>query len=45
MQNLENLGPVEGSVDRREETVTTQQPGYATTEQTVRDVAAERRMN
>jgi len=31
-------------VDRREETVVTQQPGYATTEQTVRDVAAERRM-
>ena len=32
------------SVDRREETVVTQQPGYTTTEQTVRDVAAERRM-
>jgi hypothetical protein len=32
------------AVDRREETVVTQQPGYATTEQTVRDVAAERRM-
>ena len=31
-------------VDRREETVTTQQPGYAATEQVVRDVAAERRM-
>jgi hypothetical protein len=31
-------------VDRREETVVTQQPGYATTEQTVRDVAAERRI-
>lgn len=33
------------AVDRREETVVTQQPGYATTEQTVTDVAAERRMN
>jgi YggT family protein len=30
-------------VDRREETVVTQQPGYATTEQITRDVAAERR--
>jgi YggT family protein len=35
----------ENAVDRVEETVVTQQPGYATTEQTVRDVAAERRMN
>ena len=32
------------AVDRREETVVTQQPGYVMTEQTVRDVAAERRM-
>jgi uncharacterized membrane protein len=32
------------SVDRREETVTTQQPGYAATEQVIRDVAAERRL-
>lgn len=31
-------------VDRREETVITQQPGYAATEQVTRDVAAERRM-
>ncbi len=31
------------SVDRREETVVTQQPGYAVTEQVTRDVAAERR--
>jgi len=31
-------------VDRREETVVTQQPGYAATEQVTRDVAAERRM-
>ena len=45
MQNLENQTLGESSVDRREETVITQQPGYATTEQTVRDVAAERRMN
>jgi hypothetical protein len=35
----------EVAVDRREETVATAQPGYTTTEQTVRDVAAERRMN
>ena len=33
------------SVDRREETVTTQQPGYAATEQVTRDVAAERRQS
>jgi YggT family protein len=33
------------AVDRREETVVTAQPGYSTTEQSVRDVAAERRMN
>ena len=32
------------AVDRREETVVTRQPGYAATEQIVRDVAAERRM-
>lgn len=32
------------SVDRHEETVVTQQPGYAATEQVVTDVAAERRM-
>jgi uncharacterized membrane protein len=32
------------AVDRREETVITRQPGYAATEQVVRDVAAERRM-
>jgi hypothetical protein len=44
MQNSNSSGPVE-AVDRREETVTTVQPGYATTEQTVRDVAAERRIN
>jgi YggT family protein len=31
-------------VDRREETVVTQQPGYAATEQFTRDVAAEHRM-
>jgi uncharacterized membrane protein len=33
------------SVDRRQETVTTQEPGYAATEQVTRDVAAERRQN
>lgn len=32
------------SVDRREETLVTQQPGYAATEQVITDVAAERRM-
>jgi len=31
------------AVDRREETVVTQQPGYAATEQVTHDVAAERR--
>ncbi len=31
------------SVDRREETVSTQQPGFVSTEQVTRDVAAERR--
>jgi len=36
--------PNEVSVDRREETVTTQQPGYAATEQVTRDVAAERQL-
>jgi len=34
----------EVSVDRREETVVTQQPGYAATEQVTTDAAAERRM-
>ena len=34
----------EVAVDRREETVVTQQPGYAATEQVTRDVAAERRL-
>lgn len=32
-------------VDRRQETVTTQEPGYAATEQVTRDVAAERRQS
>src|ERR687884_505965 len=31
-------------VDQREETVTTQQPGYVATKHVVRDVAAERRL-
>ena len=42
MSDFQQSSPT--SVDRREETVVTQQPGYVTTEQTVRDVAAERRM-
>ncbi len=33
------------SVDRREETVVTQQPGYTATEQVTHDAAAERRFN
>lgn len=41
---IDNLRFDEVAVDRREETVATAQPGYTTTEQTVRDVAAERRM-
>ena len=36
------LNPI--PVDRREEVVVTQQPGYQATEQVTRDVAAERRM-
>ena len=40
----ENQRLNEVSVDRREETVVTQQPGYAATEQVRRDVAAERRL-
>jgi YggT family protein len=40
----ENQHINEVAVDRREETVTTQQPGYAATEQVTRDVAAERRL-
>jgi YggT family protein len=32
------------AIDRHEQTVITQQPGYVTTEQTVHDLAAERRM-
>jgi len=45
MQNTDSLGAIEGSVERQEETVTTQEPGYASTERIVRDVGAERRMN
>ena len=40
----ENQNINEVSVDRRAETVTTQQAGYAATEQVTRDVAAERRL-
>lgn len=40
----ENPQVEELAVDRRSETATTQQPGYAATEQVTRDVAAERRM-
>jgi uncharacterized membrane protein len=41
---IENHDINDVSVDRREETVVTRQPGYAATEQIVRDVAAERRL-
>ena len=34
----------EVGVDQRQETVTTQQPGYATTQKVTQDVAAERRL-
>jgi hypothetical protein len=37
-------GEGEGEVDVREETIVTRQPGFTSTEQVVRDVAAERRM-
>jgi uncharacterized membrane protein len=40
----ENQPINEVGVDRRDETVTTQQPGYVATEQVTRDVAAERRL-
>jgi len=36
--------PIEVAVDRREEKVVTEQPGYAATEQVTHDVAAERRL-
>ncbi len=36
--------PEETPVDRREETVVTQQPGYAVTEKVIRDAAAERQL-
>lgn len=38
----ENKPNPEVSVDRREERVVTQQPGYASTEQVTRDAATER---
>ena len=42
---MSDIQPIhELGVDQRDETVTTQQPGYATTEQVTRDVAAERRL-
>ena|SRR6185503_11228582 len=40
----ENLPSNVVAVDRREETVTTQAPGYAATERVTRDVAAENRL-
>jgi YggT family protein len=42
---IDNRQPVDTSMDRREETVSTQQPGFASTEQVTRDVAAERRQS
>src|SRR5512133_2209403 len=41
---IENQPVNEVAVDRRAETVVTQQPGYAATEQVTRDVAAEGRL-
>ena len=42
---MSNFPPTpEQPVDRREETVVTQQPGYAATEKVTRDVAAERQL-
>jgi uncharacterized membrane protein len=41
---IENQEINEDAVDRREETLITNHPGYTATEQVVRDVAAERRM-
>ena len=41
---IDNQEINEGAVDRREETVVTNHPGYVATEQVVRDVAAERRL-
>jgi YggT family protein len=42
---MSNFQPVdEVAVDQRAETVTIQQPGFATTQQVTRDVAAERRL-
>jgi len=40
----ENRPITTASVDRREETTVTQEPGYATTERVTRDVAAENRL-
>ena len=40
----ENQPINEVAVDRRAETIVTQQPGYAATEQVTHDVAAERRL-
>lgn len=42
MSDYQQPEPV--SVDRREETITTRQPGYAASEEIIRDVAAERRI-
>jgi YggT family protein len=42
MSDIQQIHEV--GVDQREETITTQQPGYASTEQVTRDVAAERRL-
>ncbi|MDR3576021.1 MAG: hypothetical protein P4L50_19320 [Anaerolineaceae bacterium] len=41
---IENPETSERSIDRREETTFTRHPGYVATEQVVRDVATERRM-
>ncbi len=42
---IEHIPPTDPVVDRREETVTTQAPGFASTERVIRDVAAENRLH
>ncbi len=41
----EHIPDTDNMMDRREETVTTQAPGYASTERLTRDVAAEKRLH
>jgi YggT family protein len=45
MSENRSIHEVEVAVDRRQETVVSQQPGYASSEQVTRDVAAEQRLS